>query len=190
MIRLIAGAELKGFVAPFKDTGKPLNIDTFGLDWGQFVGPIPSKARLTVKMSAPLDVSDPGQRMLVAAGLDTAAIDLDLGAVWTEASRTFALEPVSLELGGVLKASARVALANVPRGVFSPNLAQATAVAAQIESGTLELVLRDMGGVDLTVARQAREQNVSREAARRAIAEGFGNEKTATANPDAVAALE
>ena len=192
MIRLIAGAELKGFVAPFKDTGKPLNIDTFGLDWGQFVGPIPSKARLTVKMSAPLDVSDPGQRMLVAAGLDTAAIDLDLGAVWTEASRTFALEPVSLELGGVLKASARVALANVPRGVFSPNLAQATAAAAQIECGTLELVLRDMGGVDLTVAQQAREQNVSREAARRAIAEGLraDNEKAATANPDAVAALE
>src|SRR5258706_197285 len=98
MIRLIAGAELKGFVAPFKDTGKPLNIDTFGLDWGQFVGPIPSKARLTVKMSAPLDVSDPGQRMLVAAGLDTAAIDLDLGAVWTEASRTFALQSVGQTL--------------------------------------------------------------------------------------------
>src|SRR5258706_14001357 len=109
MIRLIAGAELKGFVAPFKDTGKPLNIDTFGLDWGQFVGPIPSKARLTGKMSAPLDVSDPGQRMLVAAGLDTAPIDLDLGAVWTEPARPFASEPQGHEPGGGLKAPGRVA---------------------------------------------------------------------------------
>jgi hypothetical protein len=192
VIPLIAGAELKGFVAPYKNSGRPVNIDTFSLDWGQFVGPIPSKVRLTVKMSAPLDASDPGQKMLVTAGLDTAAIDLDLGAAWTEASRTFALEPVSLELGGVLTASARISFANVPREVFSPNVVQATAAAAQIESGTLELVLHDMGGVDLTVAQQARERNVSREAARRAIVDGLraGNEGAATGNPDAAAALE
>ena len=48
-------------MAPFKDTGKPVNIDTFGLDWGQFVGPIPSKVRLTTKMSAPLDANDPAR---------------------------------------------------------------------------------------------------------------------------------
>ena len=60
MIALIEGVELKGLMAPFKNTGKPVNIDTFSLDWGQFVGPIPSKARLTMKMSAPLDASDPG----------------------------------------------------------------------------------------------------------------------------------
>jgi hypothetical protein len=192
VIPLIAGAELKGFVAPYKNTGRPVNIDTFSLDWGQFVGPIPSKVRLTVKMSAPLDASDPGQKMLLTAGLDTAAIDLDLGAAWTEASRTFALEPVSLELGGVLTASARISFANVPREVFSPNVVQATAAAAQIESGTLELVLHDLGGVDLTVAQQARERNVSREAARRAIVDGLraGNEGAATGNPDAAAALE
>jgi hypothetical protein len=192
MIPLIAGAELKGFVAPFKDTGKLLNIDTFGLDWGQFVGPIPSKARLTVKMSAPLDASNPGQRMLLAAGLDTAAIDLDLGAVWTETSHTFALEPVTLDLGGIAKASARVSLANVPREVFSPNAVQAAAMAGQIEAGTIELSLRDTGGVDLLVAQQARTQNVSRDAARRAIVDSIraGSEQAAATNPDAVAALE
>ena len=53
MIPLLEGVEIKGLVAPFKDTGKPVNIDIFNLDWGQFVGPIPSKARLTAKMSAP-----------------------------------------------------------------------------------------------------------------------------------------
>jgi hypothetical protein len=192
MIPLIAGAELKGFVAPFKDTGKPLNIDTFGLDWGQFVGPIPSKARLTVKMSAPLDASDPGQRVLLAAGLDTAAIDLDLGAAWTEASRTFALEPVSLELGGLLKASARVSLANVPRGVFSPNAAQALAMAAQIEAGTMEVALRDIGGVDVAVAQYARTQRVSPDTARSAIIENIkaSSATTMTTNPDAVAIVE
>ncbi|MBR1122440.1 hypothetical protein JQ628_13015 [Bradyrhizobium lablabi] len=192
LLPLLEGVELKTFAAPFKNTSKRITIDTINLDWGQFVGPIPSKLRLALKMAAPLDASNPAQKMLVAAGLDTAVLDLDLGAAWAEASRTFALEPASLELGGVLKASVRVSLANVPKGAFSPNLAQATAAAAQIEAGTLELVLRDTGGVDFTVAQQAREQNISREEARSAIAEGLrtAGKEAATTNPDAVAAAQ
>ena len=192
MIPLIAGVELRGLVAPFKNTGKPVNIDTFNLDWGQFIGPIPSKLRLALKMSAPLDSSDPGQMVLIAAGLDKAAIDLDLGAAWTEASRAFALEPVKLDIGGIAKASARVSLANVPRGVFSPNAAQAAAMAGQIEAGTIELTLRDTGGIDLAVTQQARAQNISGDAARRALVDGIrsGSEQAAAANPDAGAAVE
>ena len=192
MIPMIEGVELKGLAAPFKDTGRPVNIDAFNLDWGQFIGPIPSKLRLALKMSAPLDARDPGQKLLVAAGLDKAVIDLDLGAAWTEASRTFALEPVRLDLGGVAKASARVSLANVPRGVFSSNLLQAAAMAAQIEAGTIEFTLRDTGGIDLMVAQQARTRNVSRDAARRAIVDGIrsNSEQAAGSNPGAGAAME
>jgi len=85
-----------------------------------------------------------------------------------------------------------VSLANVPRGVFSPNAVQAAAMAGQIEAGTIELTLRDTGGIDLAVAQQARTQNISRDAARRAIVEGIrsGSEQAAGANPDAVAAVE
>ena len=192
MIPMIAGVELKGLAVPFKDTGRPVNIDVFNLDWGQFVGPIPSKLRLALKMAAPLDARDPGQKVLIAAGLDKAVIDLDLGAAWTEASRTFALEPVRLDLGGVAKASARVSLANVPRGVFSANALQALAMAAQIEAGTIELTLRDTGGIDLMVAQQARTRNVSRDAARRAIVDGIrsNSEQAAGSNPGAGAAME
>jgi len=191
-IPLIEGVELKGLAAPFKDTGKLVNIDAFNLDWGQFIGPIPSKLRLALKMSGPLDARDPGQKVLVAAGLDRLAIDLDLGAAWTEASRAFTLEPVTVDLGGIAKASARVSLANVPRGVFSSNAVQAAALAGQIEAGSIELTLRDTGGIDLLVAQQARLQNVSRDAARRAIVEGIrsGSEQAAAANPDAAAAVE
>jgi hypothetical protein len=192
MIPLIEGVELKGLAAPFKDTGKPVTIDTFTLDWGQFNGPIPSKLRLALKMAAPLDARDPGQKVLVAAGLDKAAIDFDLAATWTEASRAFALEPVTLDIGGIAKASARVSLANVPRGAFTTNVVQAAALAGQIEAGTLEFTLRDIGGVDLAVAQYARLQNVSRDEARRAIVEGLrsGSEQATAANPDAMAVVE
>jgi hypothetical protein len=192
MIALIEGAELKGFTAPYKNTGRPINVDLVSLDWGQFVGPIPSKARLTAKMSGPLDAGHPGQRMLIVAGLDKMAIDLDLGTAWTEASRSFVLEPVTFELGGMLKASARISLANVPREVFSINPIQAAAMATQIEAGTIELTVRDLGGVDLAVGHYARMQNISRDAARKAIVDDIRNSAatTGTSNPDAVAAAE
>ena len=192
LMALIEGVEVKGFSAPYKNTGKPINVEVFSLDWGQFIGPIPSKARLIARMSAPLDATDLGQQMLVAAGITTTVIDADLGAAWTEASRSFALEPVTLELGGLLNASARVSLANVPRQVFSPNLAQAAAASGQIEAGTIELTVRDLGAVDVGVIQYARTHNISREAARKAIADDIRSSAAAskTNNPDAVAAAE
>ena len=136
------------------------------MNWGQFVGPIPSKVRLTAKMTTPVDAADPSMKALIAAGLDTLSADGDIGAEWTEAARSFVLDVPKLEIGGLLKASARIALANVPRQVFSANAAQAIGAAAQIEAGAIELTVRDLGGVDLGVAQYARAQNVSREAAR------------------------
>ncbi len=76
MIPMIEGVELKGLAAPFKNTGKLVTIDTFNLDWSQFIGPMPSKLRLALKMAGPLDTSDPGQKVLIAAGLDKIAVDL------------------------------------------------------------------------------------------------------------------
>jgi hypothetical protein len=192
MIPLIEGIEVKALVAPYKNTDKLINIDTISLDWGQFVGPIPSKIRLTARMRGPIDGSDAALQPLIAAGMDKLAIDSDLGATWTEASRAFVIEPVSLELGSLLKATARVAFANVPRGVFSINPVQAVNMAAQIEAGAIELTLRDLGGIDLAVAQYARMQSVSREAARQAIVDSIrtSSEETAKANPDAASAVE
>jgi hypothetical protein len=192
LLPLLEGVELTGVVAPYKDSNKPVNIDTLSLNWGQFVGPIPSRAHLTAKLTGPIDTTDAGLQPLVAAGMDTLALNCDLGAAWTEASRTFVLDPITLELGNLLKASVRVSLANVPRGIFSLNPQQAATMGAQIEAGTMELSLRDMGGVDLAIAQYARAQNVSRDAARRAIVDNLraSSEKTAGANPDAVAVVE
>ncbi len=192
LLALLQGVEVTGFVVPDKDAGRPINIDNLNLNWGQFVGPIPSKARLTGKMTAPIVASEASLRPLLAAGMDTLAIDLDLGAAWMEGSRTFVVDPATIEFGGLVKAQARVALANVQRGVFSPNLPQATAMAGQIEAGTLELVVQDLGGVDLAVGQYARTQNVSPDAARAAIAEKIrsGVDPTTASDPDAMAIVE
>jgi len=175
---LIQGVEIKGVTAPFKNTGKFVNLDGFDLNWGQFVGPIPSKARLTAKITTPVDATDPAMKQLIVAGLDQLSADGDIGAEWTEATRSFVVDVPKLEIGGLLKASARIALANVPRQVFSANAAQAIGASAQIEAGTIELTVRDLGSVDLGVAQYARTRNVSREDARKAIAQSITETST------------
>jgi len=191
MLPLLEGAEIKGLVAPFKATNKQVKVDTISLDWGQFVGAIPTRAHLIAKLTTPIDATDPAQRPLIAAGLNTAAIDVDLGAGWTEASGDFVLDPVKFDFGDVLKASARVSLAHVPRGIFSSDLPQAMAAATQIEAGPLELTLRDTGGVDLAVAQYARAQTISREAARRALVDSIRTSAQAkTDNADVLAAAD
>jgi hypothetical protein len=192
LLPMIEGAELTGLVAPYKNTGKPIHIDTISLNWGQFVGPIPSKAHLVAKLTVPIDRTDAALLPLAAAGMNIVAIEFDLGAAWTEASGTFVLAPVTLEVGSLLKASAGVSLANVPREVFSINPAQAATMAAQIEAGTIELTLHDLGSVDLAVAQYAGAQSVSRDEARRAIIDSIrsSSETSLGANPDAAVAVE
>jgi hypothetical protein len=190
MLALLEGAELSNLVAPYKKTGKPVTIDTLNLSWGQFVGPIPTRARVTVKMNGPVDAGDPEPFNLLAnSGLANASVDFDLGAAWNESERSFALEPAALDIGNVLTATARLSLGNVQRGTFSLNPLQAAIMAAQIEAGPVELVLRDTGGVDLAIRQQARQQNVTVDDARRAITDKIRESATqlASANPDVMA---
>ena len=168
LLRVLEGAEVKGVVAPFKDGKKTVRIDTINLNWGQFVGSIPTKAHLDARLASPVDPTNPAMLPLAIAGIDTMALDANLSAAWDETSGGFVLDAPTFELGSLLKASARVALAKVPRGAFTLDPQQATTAAAEIEAGALELTLRDLGGVDLFVAQYARTHSMSRDAARSA----------------------
>ncbi|TQF27299.1 hypothetical protein UNPF46_31135 [Bradyrhizobium sp. UNPF46] len=192
LFRVLEGAEIKGVVAPYKNTRQLVTIDTISLNWGQLVGSIPSKANLVVKMVTPTDPANPAQQPLIMAGVDKLAIDLDLGAAWTESSGAFALAPATIDLGNLATAQARLALANVPRGLFTADPAQAMGQAAQVETGAFELSLRDSGVVDLVVAQFSRMQNVSRDAARGAIVEMIRaqGERIAASNLDAKVAVD
>lgn len=192
LFRVLEGAEVKGVVAPYKNTRQLVTIDTINLNWGQLVGSIPSKANLVVKMVAPTDPASPAQRPLIMAGVDKLAIDLDFGAAWTESSGAFALTPAMIDLGNLAKAQARFALANVPRGMFTTDPTEAMSQMEQVETGTLELSLRDSGVVDLVVAQFARMQNVSRDGARSAIVQMIKaqGERIAAANLDARVAVD
>ncbi|WP_407183535.1 hypothetical protein [Bradyrhizobium centrosematis] len=192
LFRVLEGAEIKGVVAPFKNTRQLVTIDTISLNWGELIGSIPSKAHVVARFVTPTDPSDPKQLQLVLSGIDKLAIDLDLGAAWTEASGSFAVTPATLAIGGIGKAQLRVALGNVAREVFSADPAQLMGQAARIEAGAIEFSLRDNGGVDSLVAQNARGRNVSRDAARQTLVDIVRAQRAeiATANPEAGAAVD
>jgi hypothetical protein len=192
LLALLGGVEVRGVAVPFMDTGKMVNLDSFDLNWGQFVGPIPSRARLALKMTTPVDAKNPSMATLVATGIDTITTDDDLGAAWTEPSGAFVFDPVKLQIGGVMDASARISFNHVRRQLFSLIPQQAGAMAAQVEAGTIELTLHDIGGVDLAVKQYARAQNVSPDAARQAIVESIktNSANTIAANPDAAVIVD
>lgn len=191
MLLLLDGVEVRNLLAPYnKPRMDPVNIDTLSINWGQFVGPIPTRARAALKMSGPLERGAKGPLgVLAEAGFTTGSINADLGAAWNETARTFALEPVTLEIGGVFTAAARGSLANVPREVFSVNPLQAAIMAAQVEAGPIEIALRDTGGVELMVGNLARSQRVPPEDARRALVTQVRATamQLAAASPDAMA---
>ncbi|MBR0973849.1 MULTISPECIES: hypothetical protein [Bradyrhizobium] len=192
LFRVLEGAEIRGVVAPYKNTKKLVTIDTLSLDWGQLVGSIPSKAHVVAKFVAPTDPSDPKQLTLILSGIDKFAIDLDLGAAWTESSNSFVLTPATLDIAGIAKAQLRIALSNVPRDVFSADPAQLIGQAARIEAGSLEFSVRDNGFVDSAVTQNARGRNVSRDAARQALVDRVRGYRAdvAAANPDAGTAVD
>jgi hypothetical protein len=190
LLLLLEGTEVKGLVAPYRTTGKPVSIESLNLNWGQFVGPVPTRLRGGFRMTGPVDLADPEpMRMLASSGMDSATIGFDLGAAWAEGAKTFGIDPVTLEVGNIGTAALRISLANVPREVFSVNPLQAAIMAAQIEAGTLELAVRDTGGVDLAVAQYAKTQGMNREDARAAIIQKIreSGQQFSGVNPDAMA---
>lgn len=192
IFRVLRGAEIKGMAAPYNGTDQLLSIDVVGLDWGQLVGPIPSNGKVVARFAIPTKAGNLAMMSLAAAGIDKLAIDLDLGAAWTESSGAFALTPATLDLGNLARAQARLALANVPRGLFTADPVQAVGQAAQVETGAIELSLRDSGVVDLVVAQFARIQNISRDATRSAIVEMIKAQggKITASNADARVAVD
>ena len=108
---------------------------------------------------------------LSAAGLTTATADFDAGARWSEASRLAVLSPLSAKLANVGSIEVKATLGNVPASAFTLDTATFMAAAAAVEAGPIEIVVRDLGGLDLRVAEVARKQNLSRDAARRMVVE-------------------
>ena len=172
LLHALEGIEIQGLIAPYRNTGRPVEIETAKISWGEFVGAFPTQVRAALRISGPITSGD-GEpfNQLLAAGMTTATVDLDAGARWSEASRLAVLSPFSAKLANVGSIEVNATLGNVPRSAFTLDTATFMAATAAVEAGPIEIVVRDLGGLDLIVAGVARKQNLSLDAARRMVAE-------------------
>jgi hypothetical protein len=172
LLRALEGIEMEGLVVPYRNTGKPVEIATAKISWGEFVGAFPTQVRAALHLSGPITSGD-GEpfNQLLAAGMTTATVDLDAGVRWSEANRLAVLSPFSTKLANVGSIEVNATLGNVPGSAFTLDAATFMAATAAVEAGPIEIVVRDLGGLDLIVADVARKQNLSPEAARRMVVE-------------------
>jgi hypothetical protein len=187
LMAMLEGIEIKDVVAPYKNTKGTVNIETFAVSWGQFVGPIPTATRVTARISGPIELADPEfLKLLAAAGITTATINFDFGAAWTEATRTFALTPVTLEVSNLFSATAKVSVGEVPRALFSIDPDQAFLAAAQVQAGLIEFVLRDAGALDVAITQFASTQGLPLPLARMLVLETLNQSaaQMSQGNPD------
>jgi hypothetical protein len=173
-LTLLEGVEMDGFAAPNQGfaPGQTPRIDTFRASWGNFVGGVPSTARITAKMDVPIPGGDAGPlSALTGGGRRNVMVSYDFGGTWTEATRMFNLTPVVLEIGELFFASATLTLANVPPDVFVLDAAKFGRASEAIEAGPIELMVRDTGGVNLWIGELAKTRGVPFETARRMLIE-------------------
>jgi hypothetical protein len=187
LLRLLDGADLAGLAVPYKD--KKIEIDTAAISWGQFVGQLPTSVRTKLRLSMPIEISDEDLfRRLAAAGFKALKLDFDLGAAWTEKTQTFAFVPATMEFSDLFSASAKVTVANVSPDIFFIDPVKFAPAAMTVEAGPVELVVRDLGAVEMALTQFAREQGIPPAAARRAILEQIeaGVASLRQTNPDLV----
>jgi hypothetical protein len=188
LLALLEGIEVSDVTAKTGVGTQAVRIDTFRLSWGQFVGPIPTTARLTAKTTVPTNLADPGVGgVLSDAGLATLTTSVDVGVAWTEAAQTMAVTPMSIEVENAFIFSASLAILNVPRSMFSTDLGQAVMAADQLEAGPLQLSLRDTGALRTALAQYAKSKGLSVDDARKEIIESVNEsaKSSAPSNPDA-----
>jgi hypothetical protein len=187
LLHTLEGIEIKGLTAPYENTGKLVEIATANISWGQFVGSIPSRTRATLQISVPIKSSDEQPfKQLADAGFTTVSIDLDAGAAWTESTGALTLSPGFIKLARVGSVEAKATLNKVPASFFSLDPATQMSSMASVQAGPIEIIVRDLGGVDIAVADFARRQHLSTDEARRALVEGVTQPAAALvpANPD------
>jgi hypothetical protein len=172
LLHALEGIEIQRLIVPYQNTGRPVEIETAKISWGEFVGAFPTQVRAALHISGPITSGDVEPfNQLLATGMTTATVDLDAGARWSEASRLAELSPFSAKLANVGSIEVNATLGNVPASAFTLDTATFMAAMAAVEAGPIEIVVRDLGGLDLKVAEVARKQNLSPDAARRMLVE-------------------
>lgn len=137
-------------------------LASFDSRTSNFVGANPTDVDMSLKSFAlpiPADSPDSGLRELRAAGFERIDLSASVQGRWDEAGKAYRINDVTIDLGGMARATLKGELGNVARGVFDgpPEARMVAALAGNIRNATLTLT--NLGGAEKLLAKVAKDQN-------------------------------
>lgn len=134
------------------------SLGNFEINAGGYIDGIPSA--LTASLShllfpVPSRPADPRLEGLAAMGITKIDLSHGMDILWSEASREIGIREYSIDLGGLGSARLSGIIGNVPKDLFSSNMAlvQAAAFGALIQSADLKII--NLGIFEKALAMQA-----------------------------------
>jgi len=194
MLACLEGVQFNDVEVVGKSMPRPVKIAAFDLSWGQFVGPLPSQAKLSAKVSTPIKAgeSEPFFADLASAGVKVLDGSVDIALAWNESTQTLSLTPAVVDLSNTGVVSAKLQLQNVSRGMFTTDPVALLGAAATLEAGPVELSVRDAGMIDMALKQAAAAQGMTLESARTMVATLITSQSAqlAQGNPDVQAVAD
>lgn len=156
LLRALEGIEIAGLKASMTDSDMPLVVGAMKLEWGQFIGLVPTRIVLSGSgITGPISEADGAPfSYLAAAGAKEATLAFDTVLAFDPATRTLRLSPASTRIEKALALDLDVTLTQVRPEAFEDPIA-ALSAAQQIAVGPARLTLTNLGIADLMLKEQA-----------------------------------
>ncbi|MEW6255090.1 MAG: hypothetical protein AB1592_03975 [Pseudomonadota bacterium] len=156
LFRALEGLEISGLKASLNDSDVPLSVGTLKLEWGQFIGLVPTRILMSGKdITGPISEADGAPfSYLTAAGAKQATFAFETALVFDPTARTLRLSPGLTRIETAMALDFDVTLTNVRAEAFEDPIV-ALAAAQQIAMGPFKVTLTNLGIAELMLKEQA-----------------------------------
>ncbi|MEW6123747.1 MAG: hypothetical protein AB1698_14130 [Pseudomonadota bacterium] len=167
LFRALEGVELSGLRASVTDADTPVAIGALRMEWGQFIGLVPTRIALSGSgITGPINEADGAPfSYLAAAGAREATLGFDTVLAFDPAARTLRLSPGATRIEHALAVDIDITLTQVRPEAFEDPIA-ALAAAQQIAVGPAKLVLTNLGIAEMVLKERAAGEATTPEALR------------------------
>ncbi len=157
MLRMLDGVEIEGLDIPDRRSpGQTIVVEALKANWGSFVGQLPAMAQFNLKATGPISPTDPEPfKALAGTGLGRTTIGLDGKWNWQEATQSFGLGPVTVDLAGAGAMTAEAKFENVTRQALMAGPQMLPLMAQDMRLGPVAVSVRDGGLLKLVAANPA-----------------------------------
>lgn len=150
-------------------------LGLFEVKMANHIGPIPASLAIALdklQMDIPAATKEKGLQEILALGYKSFDLSGRYDQAWNEATKSLAINELSLRSAGMFAASAKAELINVPKEIFTLDKAVAAVAALGVNAKSLQVRLQNDSLFEKLIAKQARDARRKVEDVRAELAAG------------------